>query len=211
MSQKTIIYITRHGQTEWNVLHKMQGHQDSPLTSLGINQAEWLRDAMSGEKIDVIYSSSSPRAVKTAEIIKANRELAIIEAENLREMNLGEWEGQIQAELKTRYPEQFHNFWNDPEHFSVPGGETYQEVLTRSTHILHDILAKHEGKTIMIVTHTVVVKLLMSYFEGRPLKEIWNPPYIYPTCLCKIEYEDQRPTIVLHGDISHYKEKPVES
>jgi bisphosphoglycerate-dependent phosphoglycerate mutase len=46
MSNKTIIYLVRHGETEWNVEHRMQGHQDSPLTNLGIKQAQWLGDSL---------------------------------------------------------------------------------------------------------------------------------------------------------------------
>ncbi|MNI10236.1 hypothetical protein D3C73_633390 [compost metagenome] len=48
----------------------------------------------------------------------------------------------------------------------------------------------------------------MAYFEGRLMKDIWNPPYIHPVCLCKVVIENNEADIILHGDISHYKEEP---
>jgi phosphoserine phosphatase len=72
---------------------------------------------------------------------------------------------------------------------------------------LNEILREYTGKSVLIVTHTVVLKVLMAYFEGRPLDKIWNPPYIHPACLCKVEVVDDQIHIVLHGDISHYKEE----
>lgn len=207
MNKKTTLYIVRHGQTEWNVEHKLQGHQDSPLTELGMKQALWLGESLREEQIDLIYSSSSPRARRTAEFIRADREIGIYESDDWREINLGIWEGKRQDEVKVEYPEQFYHFWQDPEQFIVPNSETFQDVSKRAIHLLHHILREHQGKSILIVTHTIVVKLVMAYFEGRPLKEIWNPPYIHPACLCKIEWEEDRPHIILHGDISHYKEE----
>jgi len=210
MNNKTIIYLVRHGQTQWNVEHKLQGHQDSPLTELGLRQAEWLSDSIANEQIDVIYSSSSPRARRTAEIIRAARKIDLIESHDLKEINLGIWEGKTQAEVKEADPEQFDYFWNDPEKFHVQSSETYQEVSNRSIDLLQKIVQENQGKSILIVTHSVVVKLMMAYFEARPLKEIWKPPYIYPACLCQIELDGEETNIILHGDIQHYQEEPTE-
>lgn len=72
--KKTTIYITRHGQTQWNVEKRMQGRQDSPLTEQGMRQAMWLRDALKHVDFDAMYASPSPRARRTAEILlKASR------------------------------------------------------------------------------------------------------------------------------------------
>lgn len=57
-----------------------------------------------------------------------------------------------------------------------------------------------------MVTHTVVVKLLMAYAEPRPLHLLWELPYIHPACLCKLEFIDGNPRILLHGDTSHYQD-----
>ncbi|MBD2867138.1 histidine phosphatase family protein [Paenibacillus arenilitoris] len=211
MSETTTIYLTRHGQTEWNVQKRFQGHNDSPLTELGIKQAMWLGESLKDHKMDLIYSSSSQRAIKTAELLKGNRPLPINICKAFREIDLGIWEGITQDEAKSKHAHQYHNFWNDPEAFYVENCETFQQVNERVINKLHHIVGEHIGKTIFIVTHTVVIKLIMAYFEQRELKNIWNPPYIYPTCLCKIEINKNNHTIILHGDMSHYKEGIVES
>lgn len=211
MSNKTTILLVRHGQTEWNVEHRLQGHQDSPLTELGVRQAQWLGESLRNEPIDVIYSSTSLRAHRTAELIREIRDIDLHRSDELREINMGIWEGKTQTEVKEKFPDQFYYFWNDPEQFSVQDSETFEEVSSRAVGELTRIRDAHEGKSILLVTHTVVVKLLMTYFTDVLMKDLWNPPYIHPACLCKIVIEDGKPDIVLHGDVSHYKEEPVES
>ncbi|MOA32989.1 hypothetical protein D3C78_1542470 [compost metagenome] len=88
----------------------------------------------------------------------------------------------------------------------MEGSETFAEVQTRALEKLQEILTAHQGETILIVTHTVVIKLLMAYFESRELSKLWELPYIYPTCLCRIDFTDGVPEILLHGDTSHYEE-----
>lgn len=211
MKEKTTLYIVRHGQTEWNVEQKLQGHQDSPLTELGVKQAQWLADALEHEVIHHIYSSSSERALKTAAIVRGARGIPIIESDAFKEINLGDWEGRTQEEIKTADPQQFHNFWNDPQQFSVTGSESYGAVAERALNKLEQIVAENTGKHILIVTHTVVLKLLMAHFEQRRLQDLWQLPYIYPACLCKVELTGTGAQILLHGDISHYKELPTPS
>lgn len=207
----TIIYITRHGQTEWNTQKRFQGHQDSPLTELGAKQAVWLGESLKDVPIDLICASSSPRAVSTAEIIKGDRNIPIKRSDALKEINLGAWEGITQEEARSRDPLPYDRFWNDPESFEVEGGETFRQVAERAISELRDIQRMNVGKSILIVTHTVVVKLLMAYYENRPLRNLWDLPYIHPTCLCKIEIDQDNHEIVLHGDTSHYQEQVAES
>jgi phosphoserine phosphatase len=202
----TTIYLTRHGQTEWNVLHRMQGHMDSALTPLGVQQAEWLSRGMQDTELDAVYASPSPRAFRTAEIILGDRDVPLMAAEEFKEICMGIWEGCESSELALRYPEQHCYFWEDPEKFRVEGSETFAEVQSRALKKLEEILALHEGGSVLIVTHTVVIKLLMAYFEGRAQNKLWDLPFIYPTCLCRIDFTDGQPEILLHGDTSHYKE-----
>ncbi|HEY4431264.1 MAG TPA: histidine phosphatase family protein [Paenibacillus sp.] len=202
----TTIYLTRHGQTEWNVQHRMQGHMDSALTPLGVQQAEWLSRGLQATKLDVIYASSSPRALRTAEIIRGERDVPLKTSDAFKEIGMGVWEGRDSAELEARYWDQHRYFWEDPGQFKVEGSETFAEVQTRALEKLQEILIDHQGETILIVSHTVVIKLLMAYFEGRELPKLWDLPYIYPTCLSRIDFKDGVPEILLHGDTSHYEE-----
>ncbi|MGC4378580.1 histidine phosphatase family protein [Fictibacillus sp. Mic-4] len=206
---KTTLYIVRHGQTEWNVEKRMQGRKDSPLTELGEWQARWLSEALAPIKFDEIYSSSSGRAVKTAEIISGKPKDQIKVTDQLKEMHLGVWEGEIQATIQENDQKRFSSFWNDPEQFEANGGESFIDVQKRVLPELQRIITNHTGKNILIVTHTVIIKILMAYFEERPLSKLWDPPYIHPACLCKVELEEGKHRICLHGDISHYKHEAV--
>jgi len=205
MAITTTLYLARHGQTEWNVEHRFQGRLDSPLTELGVRQAEWLRDAMAGVNLDLAYASPSPRASRTARIVVGAREMEIRECEAFMELNVGVWEGRTQDEAKSLDPLAYDRFWKDPDEFRVEEGETYAQAAERSVGKLEEILAAHAGSSILLVTHTVALKLIMAHFEKRPLHRLWDLPYIHPACLCVIEIEDGLPRIVLHGDISHYR------
>lgn len=205
--ERTTIYLTRHGETQWNVEKRMQGQQDSPLTDLGVRQATWLRDALAHIGFAAIYTSSSPRARRTAEILRHQRTLDLIERGDLREISLGPWEGRLDSEVQQNYATAFNAFWKTP-HLYIPenGGESYVDLQKRVLPLITSLLEKHAGEIILIVTHTVVLKVIMSHFENRPLADLWKPPFIHPTSLCKIIVENQQPLIELHGDISHYQE-----
>lgn len=201
----TNIYLVRHGETTWNVEHRMQGHQDSALTEIGVQHAILLGERLSNEPPHVIYTSSSYRAYRTAELIKQNKDILINSTDELKEINLGLWEGKTQAFIKENYADQFDNFWNDPESYIPYGGETFKEVEHRALKKLSEILSLHKGTSVLIVSHTVVVKLIMAYFENRLLKDLWKPPFIHPVSVCQIQITNDSPNILLHGDTSHYK------
>jgi phosphoserine phosphatase len=183
----------------------MQGHQDSPLTELGIMQAQWLGERFNPNPPHLIYSSSSYRAYRTAELIREKNDLEIIQTDDFKEINLGEWEGKTQPFIKENYTDKFDNFWNNPEVYIPDGGETFIDVQRRAINKLLEILNLHKGKDILIVSHTVVVKLIMAYFEKRKLKDLWKPPYIHPVSLCQVQIINEFPNILLHGDTTHYK------
>jgi broad specificity phosphatase PhoE len=201
----TQLYLTRHGETEWNVVHRMQGFKDSPLTELGVRQAECLRTVMDTVAIDIMYSSPSPRAMRTAEIIRGGRTIPLETSEALKEMGFGIWEGRVHAEVQAHYPEQWIHFWHDPEMFSIKDSETYAQVQNRAIHFTQEVLQKHPGKSVLIVTHTIIIKIIMAYFESSDIKQLWKSPEIHPTSLSRIDILDHTPKVVLHGDTSHYQ------
>lgn len=204
---KTTLYLTRHGQTEWNLQKKMQGHKDSPLTEYGIRQAEWLKERLEKIRLDAIYSSTSPRALNTARILLGNRSLDILEDDSLKEINMGLWEGRQIEHIQQQYPLQYDQFFNEPHVYRPAGhGETYTELLERTLPVIENILTEHKGEQVLIVTHRITLKADMSHFLHKKLHEIASMPDIYPTALCKITMDDGRPIVDLYGDISHCRE-----
>ena len=198
----TTIYLTRHGQTEWNKAHIMQGWQNSPLTNLGKKQAGQLGGRLKSILFDAVFSSDSDRAFKTAKIITQNRNQEIKKLAVLREINLGEWEGRSIAEFELSNPAEFHNFWKNPHLYASSTGENFLDVKERVIRAIEKIIEQHPQDCVLIVAHTVVVKLILAYFDNEPIQELWNLPYIRPTSLSIIQTQTKK--ISLYGDTSHY-------
>lgn len=203
--KQTIIYLIRHGQTEWNLEERMQGHKDSPLTKVGIIQAKKLHESLINKKIHSIYSSESKRAYDTAKIIQGNRNIPFHVCKELKEINMGKWEGMKQADIITQYPNAWNYFWNNPEKYTAIGeGESYEKFKNRVIPTLNNIISSNQGKNIMIVTHRITIKIIMSYFKNQDIHEITNNPDINPASLSIISVCNGISKILSYGDTSHY-------
>lgn len=203
---QTIVYLIRHGQTEWNLEARMQGHKNSPLTEVGITQAKGLHNRLMNEKIDLIYSSESQRAYDTARIIKGDKDIPIYRRNGLREINMGEWEGMKQSDIINKYPQIWNDFWNNPIQYTPVGqGESYTEFKNRIITDVENIINSNQGKNIAIITHRIVLKVLMLHFNNQDITNIGNIPDIQPASLSKICVNNEVREILLYGDTSHYK------
>ncbi len=98
--ESTLIYVVRHGETEWNLIGKQQGHMDSPLTDRGTQQANALAKGLGNRGIEFIYSSDLGRALKTAKLISTSLELPVQTDKRLRERHLGTLQGLTKKEFR---------------------------------------------------------------------------------------------------------------
>lgn len=202
----TKLYLTRHGETEWNDKGVMQGWQNSPLTELGEKQALWLGERIKDLEIDVIYSSPLGRAYNTAEIIRGDMDIEINTNDGLKEMNLHAWEGLGQEEIKVVDEENYYNFWNMPsKYIKSEKGENFQEIVDRSFKTINEILEKEKGKKILIVTHAITLRAYLCALEKRDIDTIWDPPFIKQTSLTEINFKEDGYEIPLRACIKHYK------
>ncbi|WP_438497686.1 histidine phosphatase family protein [Paenibacillus sp. IHBB 3054] len=203
---ETVLYLTRHGQTEWNLQKRMQGHQNSALTNLGKQQAEWLKERLEGENLGAIYSSSSLRAVHTAQILRGNRTLPIQQLDELMEINMGIWEGMKTEQIEQDYPLQYARFFTSPDlYVPVSLGETYKQLEQRVVPAVDCILNDNPGQKLLIVTHRITLKVIMAHFLNKSLREIGEMPDIFSTALCKVQVINGIPYVDLLGDTSHYR------
>lgn len=202
----TKLFITRHGETLWNLEKRLQGWSNSPLSELGINQAKWLSERLKDQPIDIIYSSPLERAYNTACIIRGDRDIEIIKSDAFKEIDTGEWTGKSYDEMQALGIEEVNNFYNFPHLYKSKIGEDYYQVKERTHKGLKEVLAKHKGENILIVTHGVALKVMMMYFEEKPMEKLWDLPYIYQTSLTEIDIEEDNYNIKLYADTSHYKE-----
>lgn len=200
-----VLYLTRHGETIWNTEWRLQGHLDSPLTAKGLWQAERLRDRIKNFTIDVIYTSPSQRAFRTAMIIQGGRSIPVIPHEGLMEINLGIWEGQTSEEISEAFPEAFHNFWYRPERY-IPvseGAETYEQVQSRLSDCIREITESHKDQTILVVTHALALKAFLLAVENRPIEDLFVEPVIHSASLTRVDFDATGMTVKVKNDATH--------
>ncbi|WP_250674746.1 histidine phosphatase family protein [Paraclostridium ghonii] len=197
------VYITRHGETDWNVKGKMQGCKDSNLTEQGKKEALNLGNRLKDIKIDYIYTSPLTRAYDTALLIKGNRDIPIGTYENLKEMNFGIWEGMYSDDVAREYENEYYKFWNEPHLYTSTGGETFEELIKRVKITLNDITNQNKGEDILLVTHSIIIKAIYSIIKKYELKDFWNPPYIKNTCVTILEFNEGNYKFILEADVSH--------
>jgi phosphoserine phosphatase len=202
----TTLYLVRHGETQWNVEKRMQGRLDSPLTDLGLKQGEWVADALRDVPFDAIYASSSPRALRTAEIVSSDRTIPVIPVDALQEISLGVWEGRLQKELDQAFSNHYHAFWKTPHTFRMNTGETFFAVQERVVAEIQRIVAEHPGQNVLVVSHTVALKLIMAHFADRPLPQLWDSAYSHPGSISIVHTDGKKTDILLESDISHWPE-----
>ncbi|MDD7796296.1 histidine phosphatase family protein [Clostridium sp. 'White wine YQ'] len=205
---KSTIYLTRHGETIWNLEKRLQGWGDSKLTENGIKNAKNLNKRIKDVNIDVIYSSSSKRAMKTSEIIRGDKNIPIIPKDGLREMGFGEWEGLIWEDIEKsdEYSEELYNLYNEPLKYKPFGGESIVEFSKRTIETIKEIISKSDGKDILILTHGMTLKLVLGFFEGISPEEAIKGPIMGQTSLTKIVMEEGKYSIELRNDTTHYEE-----
>ena len=169
------LFITRHGETIWNTQKRLQGWKDSDLTENGINNALLLGNRLKDIEFTSIYTSPSKRTLHTAHLIIGDRKQPIIEDEDLREINLGDWEGQTQHFLMEKFPEEFYAFWNAPHLYTANSGENFIQLQERVNKFLNRIIVEHDSGNLLIVTHSVFIKMLLANCKSLSIEELWSP------------------------------------
>lgn len=159
------LYLTRHGQTEWNVCKRLQGQCDSPLTAKGREDARRLGEAMKDTPIDRVISSDLLRARQTAELIAAGR-LPVETDPRLREIHMGDWEGVYLSALATSDPVGHELFAQGSPEFHPPNGESLRDVWARTASFLEE-LVQCDAESILLVTHGKTQAMLLEQLQGR--------------------------------------------
>ncbi|MEN8075873.1 histidine phosphatase family protein [Clostridioides difficile] len=201
----TTIYLTRHGQTLWNIEKRLQGRGNSPLTEAGIERAKELRDRIKNIHIDTIYSSPIERALNTANIIKGDKDLEIVTDDGLMEMCFGDYEGRRTDDVMQENPNwDISLIMKGDTKLSAPNGETLEEVRNRVSITMDRIIEENRGKTILIVAHGITLKALMYYFKDEEV----NSEVMGQATLTKINVDENNNfSIDFKNDNSHFTVK----
>jgi 2,3-bisphosphoglycerate-dependent phosphoglycerate mutase len=165
----TTFYIVRHGETEWNKHGLLQGNLDSPLSELGIRQADALGQYFTQCEFDHIITSDLSRAVMTAQKIADTQKKTLTTDIRLRERNLGIAQGLTLKDFSEKYPYDYKCFSSMDAHYVIPGGESILQRYTRCVESVNELAAAYYGKTIVVVTHGGVLDALFRYVSGVAL------------------------------------------
>jgi broad specificity phosphatase PhoE len=155
------LYIARHGETDWNLSHRLQGWTDRPLDDLGKRQATELAESLKGVRLDAIYSSTLSRSRDTAQAV-AGSSMKVKSLPGLRERNYGKFQGGSDTD-----PEYMRRVdaWDD----AMDGGETLNQLLARSRESLAQIRREHPSGNVLIVSHRITNQMLLrALFDLTP-------------------------------------------
>ncbi|MCP9487701.1 MAG: histidine phosphatase family protein [Gaiellaceae bacterium MAG52_C11] len=162
----TEILFVRHGETDWNVERRVQGHSDRPLNATGKAQARKLATELRRECLDAIYASDLARARETAQAVAEQHGLEVEVLPALREKHFGTWEGLLDTEIRERFPQANGGPWGD--------GETSEEVNERVLSALHDIAARHPGGRVLVVSHGGPLRAVLRHCDAGGDEHIAN-------------------------------------
>lgn len=172
-----MFYIMRHGQTEWNRIHKLQGQTDIPLNDNGREMARNAKEEYKDVHFDVCYCSPLVRAKETADLVLEGRDIPIIYDDRLMEMNFGEYEGAENTFADENHP--INIVFKKPEEYteSVGGSETFEELFSRTGEFLRDIVYPllEEGKDVLVVAHGAMNLSIVSQIKDLPRERFWEP------------------------------------
>jgi broad specificity phosphatase PhoE len=148
------LLLARHGETDWNRDHRVQGHTDVALNAAGRAQADALADSLDGTRIDAVYSSDLSRAVETADAVARRHGLDVVVDTDLREKNFGSWEGLTDVEIADRFPDSVRGRWGD--------GESTEDVAARVLPAIERIRARHPGESVLVVSHGGPIRIILD-------------------------------------------------
>jgi broad specificity phosphatase PhoE len=165
----TTIFLARHGESDWNVEKRFQGHSDRPLTERGRKQARALADLVGAEKIDAVYTSPLSRAQETAEIVAARAGLEAVALPELREVDTGSWSGLSRADVEARFPEGFARWRSGGSGWE--NGESYDEMAERVIGALRKIAEDHPDGRVLVISHGGPIRAIHAAAEGLAIKD----------------------------------------
>lgn len=205
----TRVLLVRHGATELSAEDRFAGATGVNISDEGRKQIKCLADRLQREKIAAAYASPLGRTIESAQILCAPHHLEPIPTPGLEEVNHGHWEGLSRREVEERFPEEYESWESDPFTVAPQGGESGVAVLARALPVLREIVVKHEGQQVLVVSHKATLRILISSVLGFDARGYRDRLDQSPACLNIVEFKTPiRARLMLFNDISHYQDMP---
>jgi len=198
----TRLLLVRHGQTHTSRDDTFCGVTEVPLTAIGCSQSQYLAERLRREHVDALYCSPQQRARETAAPIAHALEKEIRTRSALREMDFGEWENRLRADLAREYPHELEEWERGSWMAHPPGGETQQAVIDRIVPCIIEVLAAHMGQTVVVVSHKSALRLLIGHLLHMTPPESRNLR-LDPASLSELRVTGGQVELILCNDTSH--------
>lgn len=201
-SDAATLYITRHGETLWNVEGRLQGHLDSELSELGREQVRLLGVRVGELGPTVLYTSDLGRALATARAIAEASKLEPRLDARLRERHLGVFQGFTAAQIRLTHAHAWREFQKRDPDFVIPGGESARQRTQRTLAALRDIAERHPGQSIVVVGHGGTLDSIYRASTGLELGTR-KSLVMANASLNTVDYRDGGWHLVSWGDTAH--------
>jgi len=200
----TSIYLVRHGQTAWNKEEIFRGRTDIPLDETGLKQAELVGQYFKEVEIHGVFSSSLSRAWQTAEKVAQLHKIKVQPLQGILDMSFGNWEGRPHQEIRESDNKTYRQWVETPHLVRLPGGESLDDVRMRAMAAMEEVIRNHPGKTLVLVTHRVVNKVLICSILGLDNSHFWQITQD-TTAINLIQQRDGKYVLSLLNETCHLK------
>ena len=209
MIDATRLVVLRHGETEWNVGGRIQGHLNIGLNARGRWQAQQLAAALADEDIAAIYASDLARAHDTACAIAARHGLKVVSEDGLRERSFGRFEGHNFAQIERSWPVEAQRWRVRDPGYAPEGGESLLDFRDRVTRCAAALSARHAGRQIVLVAHGGVMDVLYRAATGQELQAPRSWP-LGNAAINHLLWTPQGFALVGWGDERHLASAPLD-
>src|SRR6266404_5794991 len=200
----TRVFMVRHGATVLSAEDRFAGATDVALSDEGREQTRRLAARLEDEKITAVYASPLGRTVETAQILAGPHKLKVQTRDGFREINHGRWEQMTRREVEEEFPEEAAEWEKDPYTFAPVGGESGLAVTARALPALVDLVRKHPGENIVVVSHKATIRLLLSSLLGFDPRRYRDNLDQKPAAVNIVDFRDAtRARLTLFNDTSH--------
>ena len=202
----TKIILVRHGHVEGISPERFRGRADLMLTAEGRQQAAAAARRIQASWTPVaVYTSPLSRCRATAAAIAEPFGLSPVTLDGLVDIDYGEWQGLTPEQVRARWPEPLATWYRAPDWAAIPGGETLQQVLTRTVTALREVIGRHPDGTVVLVGHDSVNRVMLLHMLGLPLSRYWRLGQD-PCAINEIEFSADGFTVLSMNETYHLKQ-----
>ena len=201
----TRVFLVRHGATVLTAEDRFAGATDVLLSDEGREQTRRLAERLQNEDISAVFASPMSRTMETARILAEPHGLTVQPRDGFREISHGRWEQMTRREVEERFPEEAAEWEKDPYTFAPEGGESGLAVTARALPALLELVRKHPGQSVLVVSHKGTIRLLLSSLLGFDPRRYRDNLDQNPAALNIVDFRNPAMArLTLFNDTSHY-------